>query len=313
MSQSNISIILVDTQLPENVGLSSRAMFNFGIEDLKIVSPKLEWPSEKAHAVAVDSHSIVDNAKVYKDLKESLKDSTFVYATSSRDRSIKWPILNAEDAAKMICDETNSNKKISIIFGKEDRGLTNEELELANRLIEIPANPDYPVLNIAMSSQVIAYEIFKASKENQSKEWRDYPEDKPRYLMGVGTPQDIVEAVRYGIDMFDCVLPTRNARNGQLFTSEGVINIRNAEYKNSDEPIDKNCDSKVSQNYSRAYLNHLQRTNEMLGSMLATYHNIAYYQSLMRDIRNSIENNKLAKFLKEFYNSQNLEMPDGPL
>ena len=139
------------------------------------------------------------------------------------------------------------------------------------------------------------------------------PEDKPRYLMGVGTPQDIVEAVRYGIDMFDCVLPTRNARNGQLFTSEGVINIRNAEYKNSDEPIDKNCDSKVSQNYSRAYLNHLQRTNEMLGSMLATYHNIAYYQSLMRDIRNSIENNKFAKFLKEFYNSQNLEMPDGPL
>ena len=76
----------------------------------------------------------------------------------------------------MICDETNSNKKISIIFGKEDRGLTNEELELANRLIEIPANPDYPVLNIAMSSQVIAYELFKFSKENQSKEWRDYPE-----------------------------------------------------------------------------------------------------------------------------------------
>ena len=102
------------------------------------------------------------------------------------------------------------------------------------------------------------------------------PKDRPRYLMGVGTPEDIVEAVRYGIDMFDCVLPTRNARNGQLFTSEGVINIRNAEYKNSDEPIDKNCDSKVSQNYSRAYLNHLQRTNEMLGSMLATYHNIYY-------------------------------------
>ena len=76
----------------------------------------------------------------------------------------------------MILSETNSNKKISIIFGKEDRGLTNEELELANKLIEIPANPDYPVLNIAMSSQVIAYEIFKASKENQSKEWRDYPE-----------------------------------------------------------------------------------------------------------------------------------------
>tara|TARA_B100000575_G_C23139408_1_gene662700 strand:+ start:119 stop:1234 length:1116 start_codon:yes stop_codon:yes gene_type:complete len=139
------------------------------------------------------------------------------------------------------------------------------------------------------------------------------PEDRPRYLMGVGTPEDIVEAVRYGIDMFDCVLPTRNARNGQLFTSEGVINIRNAEYKHSDEPIDKNCDSKVSQNYSRAYLNHLQRTNEMLGSILATYHNIYYYQSLMRDIRNSIKDNLFDKFIKDFYNKRNLEVPDGPI
>ena len=137
--------------------------------------------------------------------------------------------------------------------------------------------------------------------------------DKPRYLMGVGTPEDIVEAVRYGIDMFDCVLPTRNARNGQLFTSEGVINIRNAEYKDCDEPIDKNCDSKVSQNYSRAYLNHLQRTNEMLGSMLATYHNISYYQSLMRDIRNAIKDNLFAKFLKDFYNKRNLDIPEGPI
>ena len=139
------------------------------------------------------------------------------------------------------------------------------------------------------------------------------PEDKPRYLMGVGTPEDIVEAVRYGIDMFDCVLPTRNARNGQLFTSEGVINIRNAEYKDSDEPIDINCDSKVSQNYSRAYLNHLHRTNEMLGSMLATYHNIYYYQSLMKDIRNAIKDNLFAKFLKDFYNKRNLDMPNGPI
>ena len=138
------------------------------------------------------------------------------------------------------------------------------------------------------------------------------PGDKPRYLMGVGTPEDIVEAVRYGIDMFDCVLPTRNARNGQLFTSEGVINIRNAEYKNSDDPIDINCDSKISQNYSRAYLNHLQRTNEMLGAMLATYHNIYYYQSLMRDIRNAIKDNLFAKFLKDFYNKRNLDMPNGP-
>ena len=131
--------------------------------------------------------------------------------------------------------------------------------------------------------------------------------------MGVGKPEDIVEAVRYGIDMFDCVLPTRNARNGQLFTSEGVINIRNAEYKDCDEPIDVNCNNKVSQNYSRAYLNHLHRTNEMLGAMLATYHNISYYQSLMNDIRSAIKDNLFAKFIKDFYNERNLDMPDGPI
>ena len=139
------------------------------------------------------------------------------------------------------------------------------------------------------------------------------PSDKPRYLMGVGKPEDIVEAVRYGIDMFDCVLPTRNARNGQLITSTGVINIRNAPYKMDEGPIDPNCDCKVCKNYSRAYLNHLDRTNEMLGSILSTYHNIYYYQSLMQDIRDSIENNIFAKFVKDFYNKRNLDMPDGPL
>src|SRR5210317_2071679 len=139
------------------------------------------------------------------------------------------------------------------------------------------------------------------------------PEDKPRYLMGVGKPEDIVEAVRYGIDMFDCVLPTRNARNGQLITSTGVVNIRNAPYKMSEDPVDENCDCKVCKNYSRAYLNHLDRTNEMLGSILASYHNIYYYQSLMRQIRESIQSNKFANFVKDFYNKRNLEMPDGPI
>ena len=139
------------------------------------------------------------------------------------------------------------------------------------------------------------------------------PTDKPRYLMGVGKPEDIVEAVRYGIDMFDCVLPTRNARNGQLITSTGVVNIRNAPYKMSEDPVDENCDCKVCKNYSRAYLNHLDRTNEMLGSMLSSYHNIYYYQSLMRDIRESIKKNKFANFLKDFYNMRNLEMPNGPI
>jgi len=135
------------------------------------------------------------------------------------------------------------------------------------------------------------------------------PASKPHYLMGVGKPEDIVEAVFYGIDMFDCVLPTRNARNGQLITSYGVLNIRNAPSKNSDDPIDPNCGCKVCKNYSQAYLNHLDKTNEMLGSILNSFHNIYYYQSLMNEIRLSIESDSFAKFIKDFYNKRHLDVP----
>ena len=137
----------------------------------------------------------------------------------------------------------------------------------------------------------------------------DLPASKPHYLMGVGKPEDIVEAVFYGIDMFDCVLPTRNARNGQLITSYGVLNIRNAPSKLSDEPIDPNCGCKVCKNYSQAYLNHLDKTNEMLGSILNSFHNIFYYQSLMNQIRLSIETDSFAKFIKDFYNKRHLDAP----
>ena len=199
-----------------------------------------------------------------------------------------------------------AHKSKSALFGIVQGGMYKDlREESLNKLIDIDFN------GIALGGLSVGE---SKEEKNEILEFMSnkLPEDKPRYLMGVGTPEDIVEAVRYGIDMFDCVLPTRNARNGQLFTSEGVINIRNAEYKDSDDPIDKNCDGKVSQNYSRAYLNHLQRTNEMLGSMLATYHNIYYYQSLMRDIRNAIKDNLFAKFLKDFYNKRNLDMPNGP-
>ena len=200
-----------------------------------------------------------------------------------------------------------AHKSKSALFGIVQGGMYKDlREESLNKLIDIDFN------GIALGGLSVGE---SKEEKNEILEFMSnkLPEDKPRYLMGVGTPEDIVEAVRYGIDMFDCVLPTRNARNGQLFTSGGVINIRNAEYKDSDDPIDKNCDGKVSQNYSRAYLNHLQRTNEMLGSMLATYHNIYYYQSLMKDIRNAIKDNLFAKFLKDFYNKRNLDMPDGPI
>jgi queuine tRNA-ribosyltransferase len=115
------------------------------------------------------------------------------------------------------------------------------------------------------------------------------PEDRPRYLMGVGTPEDIIEAVGAGLDMFDCVLPTRNARNGWLFTRHGDIRIRNARYRDDMAPLDERCACYTCRNYTRAYLYHLDKTKEMLGARLNTLHNLHYYQELMRDLRLSIE------------------------
>ena len=129
------------------------------------------------------------------------------------------------------------------------------------------------------------------------------PQDKPRYLMGVGKPQDIVEAVVRGIDMFDCVMPTRNARNGHLFTHSGVVKIRNARYKQDLSPLDERCDCYTCAHFTRAYLHHLDRTGEMLASQLGTIHNLHYYQTLMSGLRGAIEQGTLAAFVKAFYQS----------
>ena len=122
------------------------------------------------------------------------------------------------------------------------------------------------------------------------------PVDAPRYLMGVGMPVDIVEAVVRGIDMFDCVIPTRHARNGHLFTSEGSLNIRNARFADDTGPLDPTCDCYTCENYSRAYLRHLEKCGEMLGPRLATLHNLHYYQRLMQDIRAAIRDDSLSEF-----------------
>jgi queuine tRNA-ribosyltransferase len=135
------------------------------------------------------------------------------------------------------------------------------------------------------------------------------PEQKPRYLMGVGKPQDILEAVRRGIDMFDCVMPTRNARNGHLFTSTGVVKIRNAVHRHDTAPLDANCDCYTCQNFSRAYLHHLEKCGEILGAQLNTIHNLRYYQRLMADVRQAIAEHRLDDFADNFYLQQGLPTP----
>jgi len=127
------------------------------------------------------------------------------------------------------------------------------------------------------------------------------PADQPRYFMGVGRPEDIVLAVQQGIDMFDCVMPTRNARNGYLFTRTGVMKIRNARYEKDTRPIDARCACYTCQDYSRAYLKHLNRCNEILASRLATTHNLYYYQELMRGLREAIAENQLELFIEQFF------------
>jgi len=135
------------------------------------------------------------------------------------------------------------------------------------------------------------------------------PENKPRYLMGVGKPEDLVEGVRRGIDMFDCVMPTRNARNGHLFVNNGVIKIRNASHKTDTGPLDPTCDCYTCKNYSRAYLHHLDKCKEILGSQLNTLHNLHFYQRVMQGLRDAIEQGKLDDFVEEFYALRGLPVP----
>ena len=130
------------------------------------------------------------------------------------------------------------------------------------------------------------------------------PENKPRYLMGVGTPEDLVENVERGVDMFDCVMPTRNARNGTLFTSFGRISIKSAKFKNDNNPIDPECDCYTCKNYSRGYLNHLFRAKEITYIRLSTIHNLRYYLTLMKKIRQAIQTSSFQQFKKEFYNKR---------
>lgn len=136
------------------------------------------------------------------------------------------------------------------------------------------------------------------------------PADKPRYLMGVGKPADLVEAVLRGIDMFDCVMPTRNARNGHLFTSTGVIKIRNAVHRGDPAPLDENCDCYTCQNFSRGYLHHLDKCGEILGAQLNTIHNLRYYQNLMSGMRDAIKNDCLDQFVDDFYQQQGQPRPE---
>ena len=149
-------------------------------------------------------------------------------------------------------------------------------------------------------------EMFKVMRHTASL----LPNNQPRYVMGVGKPEDLVEGVRYGVDMFDCVMPTRNARNSHLFIDTGVLKLRNAANRSHQGPIDETCDCYTCRNYSRAYLHHLDKCGEILGATLNTIHNLRHYQRVMEGLRDSIEAGKLDQFVTEFYIKRAMTPPN---
>jgi queuine tRNA-ribosyltransferase len=199
-------------------------------------------------------------------------------ARESMELSLRW----ARRSQEAFAAERERAHHPQALFGIVQGGMEAElRRECAQRLTEMDF-PGYAIGGLAVGEPApLSYEVAEAAVEH-------LPEEKPRYVMGVGCPHDIIEYVRRGVDMMDCVLPTRNARTAQLFTSEGRLSIRNATYTRDTRPPDEHCGCMVCQNYSRAYLRHLFNANEMTGAVLATYHNLHYYLDLMHRIRNAI-------------------------
>ncbi|WP_039033822.1 tRNA guanosine(34) transglycosylase Tgt [Shewanella sp. ECSMB14102] len=217
-------------------------------------------------------------------------------ARKSMQMSLRWAKRSRDEFDRL----ENPNSLFGIIQGSVYEDLRDESLK---GLLEIGFD-GYAVGGLAVGEP-------KADMHRVLEHvCPQIPTDKPRYLMGVGKPEDLVEGVRRGIDMFDCVMPTRNARNGHLFVTEGVIKIRNARHRDDTSPLDPECDCYTCKNYSRAYLYHLDRCNEILGARLNTIHNLRYYQRLMEGLRGAIETGTLDAFVKDFYGRQGREVPE---
>ncbi|WP_250628007.1 tRNA guanosine(34) transglycosylase Tgt [Pinirhizobacter soli] len=251
--------------------------------------------------------SPVDGSKVFLSPEESMRIQTVLdsdiamifdectpypatepVAAASMELSLRW----AERSRRAFDEAKNPNALFGIVQGSTFEGLRHRS---ARRLVEIGFD-GYAVGGLAVGEP--------EAERNHTLDLTlpMLPTDRPRYLMGVGRPEDIVEAVRRGIDMFDCVMPTRNARNGFLFTDTGTLRIRNAKYATDTGVIEEGCDCHACANgFSRAYLRHLDRCNEILGSMLATMHNLRHYQRLMTGLRGAIEAGSLDDFVAGFY------------
>lgn len=212
-------------------------------------------------------------------------------ARKSMELSLRWAVRSRNEFDRLNTGQNNAHALFGIVQGGMYMPLRQASLA---GLTEIGFD-GYAIGGLAVGEP-------KQERERVLEEIEPFmPKDKPRYLMGVGTPEDIVEAVSRGVDMFDCVMPTRNARNGHLFTTTGVVRIRNAMYECDTRPIDESCGCYTCRHYSRAYLKHLDRCTEMLGARLASIHNLYYYQQLMSELRQAISEHRLDAYVAEFY------------
>ena len=214
------------------------------------------------------------------------------YAKQSCERTVRW----LERCKKKMAELNASGNAVNphqLLFGI-NQGATFKDLRIENMKQIAKLDLDgYAIGGLAVGEPAeVMYDIISEVEPHM-------PKEKIRYLMGVGTPANILEAVSLGVDLFDCVMPSRNARHGHLFTSKGIINLNNAKYMTDDTPIDENCGCPACRNHSKAYIRHLLKAGEMLGYRLAVEHNLYFYNKLMEDIRIALDNGNFAQFKQE--------------
>jgi queuine tRNA-ribosyltransferase len=208
-------------------------------------------------------------------------------ARTSMELSKRWASRCMTEFAAL----ENPNALFGIVQGGMFENLRQESLEA---LVELDL-PGYAIGGVSVGEPKEEMQRIMAHTPHR------LPTNKPRYLMGVGTPEDLVQGVAAGVDMFDCVMPTRNARNGHMFTRFGDLKIRNARYKTEDAPVDMTCTCYTCKNFSRAYMHHLDRCGEMLGPMLSSIHNLHYYLNLMQEVRDALDAGRFAEFVAQFH------------
>ncbi len=261
-------------------GVTFRSTIN---GDKVFVSPEISM--EMQRSLNSDVVMCFDECTPYGKTKEETKKSML--------RSMRWAYRSKK------AFEGNPNSIFGIIQGGMHVDLRHESLR---RLTEIGFD-GYAIGGLSVG------EPKETMREIIHSVAPSMPDDKPRYLMGVGTPEDLVESVLKGIDMLDCVMPTRNARNGHLFTNYGVLRLRNSANKRDDRPIDPNCSCYTCSNYSRSYLHHLDKCRELLGATLNSIHNLHYYLALMAGLRDAIETNNLTNLIGGIYDGWRKEPP----